>query len=341
MKLIRTEEAEGHILCHDITQIVKDVKKGVAFKKGHVVTKEDIPVLLSIGKEHLYIWEKDDKMLHENEAAEILYGLCSNEHMAPSEVKEGKIEVIAQCDGVLKVDVERLMAVNSVDQVMIATRHTHSQVKKGDVLAGTRVIPLVIEKEKMESVKKIAGSTPLLALHPYQKKKVGIVTTGSEVFKGRIQDAFGPVIRRKLAPFEVEVLGQVIVDDKMPMITAAIQDFLAQGADMIVCTGGMSVDPDDVTPSAIKATGAEIISYGAPVLPGAMFLLAYYKGDIPIMGLPGCVMYAGATIFDLVLPRVMTGEKLNKMDLVRLGHGGLCTGCKPCTFPHCHFGKGE
>ncbi len=341
MKLVRTEEAEGHILCHDITQIVKDVKKGVAFKKGHVVRKEDIPVLLSIGKEHLYIWETDDTMLHENEAAEILYKLCENKYMSPSEVKEGKIEVIAECDGVLKVDVEKLMAINSIDEIMIATRHTNTTVKKGDKLAGTRVIPLIIKKEKMNQVKEVAGTEPILTLRPYVSKKVGIVTTGSEVYKGRIKDAFGPVIRKKLAPFDVEILGQVIVDDQVEMITEAIENFLAQGADMIVCTGGMSVDPDDVTPTAIKATGATIISYGAPVLPGAMFLLAYYKDSIPIMGLPGCVMYAGATIFDLVLPRVMTGEKLSKMDLVRLGHGGLCTGCKPCTFPHCSFGKGE
>lgn len=341
MKQIRTEDAVGHVLCHDITQIIKDVTKGVAFKKGHVVKAEDIPVLLSIGKEHLYIWEKDEDMLHENEAAEILYGICHNEHIKPSEVREGKIEAIATCDGLFKVDTERLIEINSIDQVMIATRHTNLAVKAGEKLAGTRVIPLLIEKEVMEEVKRVAGYKPLLQILPFQHKKVGIVTTGSEVYKGRIQDAFGPVIRKKLEPFGAEVLGQRIVDDKIERITEAIEDFLAQGADMIICTGGMSVDPDDVTPSAIKAVGAEIISYGAPVLPGAMFLLGYYGEDIPVMGLPGCVMYAGATVFDLVLPRIMAGEKLSKKDLVKLGHGGLCTGCKPCVYPHCSFGKGE
>lgn len=341
MKQIRTEDAVGHVLCHDITQIIKDVTKGVAFKKGHVVKAEDIPVLLSIGKEHLYIWEKDENMLHENEAAEILYGICHNEHIKPSEVREGKIEAIATCDGLFKVDTERLIEINSINQVMIATRHTNLAVKAGEKLAGTRVIPLLIEKEVMEEVKRVAGHKPLLQILPFQHKKVGIVTTGSEVYKGRIQDAFGPVIRKKLEPFGAEVLGQRIVDDKIERITEAIEDFLAQGADMIICTGGMSVDPDDVTPSAIKAVGAEIISYGAPVLPGAMFLLGYYGEDIPVMGLPGCVMYAGATVFDLVLPRIMAGEKLSKKDLVKLGHGGLCTGCKPCVYPHCSFGKGE
>ena len=341
MKQIRTEDAVGHVLCHDITQIIKDVTKGGACKKGHVVKAEDIPVLLSIGKEHLYIWEKDEDMLHENEAAEILYGICHNEHIKPSEVREGKIEAIATCDGLFKVDTERLIEINSIDQVMIATRHTNLAVKAGEKLAGTRVIPLLIEKEVMEEVKRVAGHKPLLQILPFQHKKVGIVTTGSEVYKGRIQDAFGPVIRKKLEPFGAEVLGQRIVDDKIERITEAIEDFLAQGADMIICTGGMSVDPDDVTPSAIKAVGAEIISYGAPVLPGAMFLLGYYGEDIPVMGLPGCVMYAGATVFDLVLPRIMAGEKLSKKDLVKLGHGGLCTGCKPCVYPHCSFGKGE
>lgn len=343
MKQICTVDAVGHVLCHDITQIIKDVKKGVAFKKGHIVTEEDIPVLLSLGKEHLYVWEKNENMLHENEAAQILYDICKNEYMSPSEVKEGKIEVIAECDGVLKVDVERLFDINSIDRVMIATRHNNVQVRKGDKLAGTRIIPLLIEKEVMDEVKETAGEKPLLELRPYLSKKVGIVTTGSEVFKGRIKDAFGPVIRQKFGFYKdkVEILGQVIVDDKVEMIKEAIENFIGQGADIIVCTGGMSVDPDDVTPTAILSTGAKIITYGAPVLPGAMFLLAYYNENIPIMGLPGCVMYAGATIFDLVLPRVMTGEKLSKRDLVKLGHGGLCTGCKPCTYPHCSFGKGE
>lgn len=193
----------------------------------------------------------------------------------------------------------------------------------------------------MEQVRQVAGDKPLLALLPYQKKKVGIVTTGSEVYHGRIKDAFGPVIRDKLAEYDAQVLGQTIVDDNQEMITGAIRSWLDQGADMVVCTGGMSVDPDDLTPSSIKALGGEIVTYGAPVLPGAMFLLSYVNGNIPVMGLPGCVMYAARTIFDLVLPRVMAGEQLTKKDLVKLGHGGLCLGCKPCHYPYCSFGKGE
>ncbi|OBR97149.1 putative competence-damage inducible protein [Clostridium ragsdalei P11] len=339
MKKIKTKEAVGHVLCHDITQIIKGVKKGVAFKKGHIVTEEDIPVLLSIGKENLYIWEKREGMLHENEAAKILYNICKNDYMCPSEIKEGKIELIAEKDGVLKVDIERLCKVNSLGEMMIATRHNNFPVKKGDKLAGTRIIPLVIEQEKMDKAVEVAGDKPLIKIMPFKHKKVGIVTTGSEVFYGRIKDTFGPVIREKLAEYDTEVLGQKILNDNPNEITQAIKDFINEGAELIICTGGMSVDPDDTTPSAIKNTGAKIVSYGAPVLPGAMFLLSYYKNTIPILGLPGCVMYAKRTIFDLVLPRVMADDKITLEDLASLGHGGLCLSCDVCSFPNCGFGK--
>ena len=339
MKLIKTTEAVGHVLCHDMTQIIPGVTKDAVFRKGHVVREEDIPVLLSIGKDNLYVWEKDDTMYHEDEAADILRGLCQNDYMEASSPKEGKVELTAQTDGLFKVDEERLIRLNSLGEMMVATRHGNFPVKKGDKLAGTRIIPLVIEKEKMEAAKKAVGEEPLLALLPYHHKKVGIVTTGNEVFHGRIRDQFGPVIREKLAEFDTEVLGQTIMNDDQEKITEAIQAFLDAGADMVVCTGGMSVDPDDTTPAAIKGTGAEIVSYGAPVLPGAMFLLAYTKDGRPIMGLPGCVMYAKRTIFDLVLPRVMADERVTAQDLAKLGMGGLCLGCPTCIFPNCGFGK--
>ena len=340
MKLMKTQDAVGQVLCHDITQIIKGVTKDAVFRKGHVVTEEDIPVLLSVGKDHLYIWEKDENMLHENDAALILYDICKNQYMRPSEIKEGKIELIAECDGLLKVDTEKLNKVNALGEMMIASRHGNFPVKAGDKIAGTRIIPLVIEKEKMERAKEIGGGIPIFEIRPFEKKKVGIVTTGNEVFYGRIQDTFTPVIEEKLAEYDVEIIGHEISDDNHEHITRCIEKMLAQGADMIICTGGMSVDPDDRTPLAIRNTGANIVSYGAPVLPGAMFLLAYYgERKIPIMGLPGCVMYAKRTIFDLVLPRVMAGEVLDKTDLNVLGEGGLCLSCPVCTFPNCGFGK--
>lgn len=340
MKLMKTEDAVGQVLCHDITQIIKGVTKDAVFRKGHVIREEDIPVLLSVGKDHIYIWENNENMLHENDAAQILYDMCKNEHMRPSEVKEGKIELIAECDGLLKINTEKLNAVNSLGEMMIASRHGNFPVKKGDKLAGTRIIPLVIEKEKMERAKKVVGDSPIFEIKPFLKKKVGIVTTGNEVYYGRIKDTFTPVIEEKLSEYDAEVIGHELSDDDPEHITAAIEKLLKAGATMIICTGGMSVDPDDKTPLAIRNTGADMVTYGAPVLPGAMFLLAYYGEEhIPMMGLPGCVMYSKRTIFDLVLPRVIAGEILKKEDIDVLGEGGLCLSCPVCTFPNCGFGK--
>lgn len=340
MKLIKTKDAVGCVLCHDLTQIIKGVTKDAVFRKGHIVKEEDIPVLLSIGKDNLYVWEADENMLHENDAAKILCDLCKNEGMLESEVKEGKIELSAAYDGLFKVDGERLRVVNSFGQMMIAIRHGNTPVKKGDKLAGMRIIPLVIEKEKMEAVQAKCGEKPILQLLPFKKKKVAIIATGNEVFYGRIADTFTPVIEAKLAEYDAEVISKVVLGDEHEKITEAIQNAIAQGAEIVLCTGGMSVDPDDRTPLAIKNTGAEIVSYGAPVLPGAMFLLAYDGSGTTIMGLPGCVMYAKRTIFDLVLPRVMADDKVSVEELAALGEGGLCLNCKVCTFPNCGFGKG-
>ena len=341
MKLIETTNAEGHVLCHDITVIVKDVKKGVAFRKGHIVTKEDIPELLKLGKDHLYVWEKDESMYHEDEAAEILRDLCMGEHMHATEPREGKIELIADSDGLLLIDLKRLRAVNSLGDMMIATRASGFVVKKGDKLCGTRVIPLIIEKERMERAKELVGTEPLMKLLPLKSKKVGVVTTGNEVFYGRIQDTFTPVIEQKLHEFGGCVMTEhVTLNDDHEKITAAILDMLDKGCDMVVCSGGMSVDPDDRTPLAIKNTGANIVSYGSPVLPGAMFLVSYMPDGRPVCGLPGCVMYARRTIFDLLLPYLVTDTAITREHLTGLGHGGLCLNCKVCHFPNCGFGKG-
>lgn len=342
MKEIRTEDAVGHVLCHDITQIIKDEKKDVLFKKGHIVREEDIPALLSVGKEHLYVWEKQEGILHENEAAEILYRISADIHMHGSDIKEGKIELIADCDGVLKIRRDALLAVNSLGEMMIASRHGDFPVKKGDKIAGTRIIPLVIEKSKMDKAEKVAGTKPIFSILPYRSKKVGIITTGSEVQKGLIKDTFTPVLKEKLDEFLCQILGQTLPGDERSQITSDILSFIDQGADMVICSGGMSVDPDDRTPGAIKDTGAEIVTYGAPVLPGAMLLLSYYQNNdkiIPILGLPGCVMYARRTVFDLILPRIMADDRICADEIASYGEGGLCLNCDVCTFPNCGFGK--
>lgn len=339
MKLMKTEDAVGQVLCHDITQIIPGVKKGPVFKKGHVIKAEDVPVLLSVGKDHIYIWENDENHLHENDAAEILRGLCQNEHMTASEPSEGKIELTAEVDGLFLADTQRLFRLNRLGEVMVACRHSGFAVKKGDKLAGMRVIPLVIEASKMEAARAAVGEEPLFRLVPFRELKVGVVTTGNEVFYGRIQDSFTPVIEKKLAECGCRMAWHTVLNDDHEKITAATNEMLREGADMVLCTGGMSVDPDDKTPLAIKNTGASVVSYGAPVLPGAMFLLAYAEGNRPVCGLPGCVMYAKRTIFDLVLPYLVAGVPVTPDQLAAYGNGGLCLNCPVCTFPNCGFGK--
>lgn len=340
MKLLKTEDAVGQVLCHDITQIIRGVTKDAVFRKGHVITPEDIPVLLSVGKDHIYVWENNENMLHENDAAEILRRICQGRNMHPTEPKEGKIELIADCDGLLSIDVERMRAVNSLGEMMIATRPAGFVVRKGDKLCGTRIIPLVIEKEKMNRAVAVAGEKPLMDVLPLKPKRYGLVTTGNEVFYGRIQDTFTPVIQNKLAEYGCEMHRHVVLNDDGPKITAAIQEMLDAGCEMVLCTGGMSVDPDDKTPLAIRNTGARVVSYGAPVLPGAMFLVAYTADGRPVCGLPGCMMYARRTVFDLALPRLLADVEITKEWLAGLGNGGLCLNCEECHFPNCSFGKG-
>ncbi|MBQ1742761.1 MAG: molybdopterin-binding protein [Oscillospiraceae bacterium] len=339
MKLIRTEDAVGQVLCHDMTQIIPGQYKDARFRKGHIVTEEDIPVLLSMGKENLYVWEMREGILHENDAAERMCALCLNDGMERSEVKEGKIELRAARAGLFRVDREKLNAVNAIDDLMIATRHGDTPVQPGDKLCGTRVIPLVIEESKLLEAERIVGDRPILELLPYKLRRAAVITTGSEVFHGRIEDAFTPVLVNKLAFYGIEMTEHVTVDDALEHILSAIREMRQKNVDLILCTGGMSVDPDDNTPGAIKASGARIVTYGAPVLPGAMFLLGYFEDSMPILGLPGCVMYAAATIFDLAMPRIAAGVEMSKNDFVQMGEGGLCLGCKPCRYPLCPFGK--
>lgn len=338
MRLINTVDAIGHVLCHDMTQIIPGVVKDARFRKGHVVKAEDIPVLLSMGKERLYVFEAQPGMLHEDEAALRLLALCQGPHMQPSEAKEGKIELSAQVDGLFEVDTERLLAVNLCDETMIATRHSGA-VRTGDKLAGMRVIPLVIHEDKLARAEQAAGEKPLMRLIPFALKTASLIVTGSEVASGLIEDKFSPVVIDKLKAFGISVIHHATCSDDPEEIVAAIAHARQMKVDMIVCTGGMSVDPDDRTPGAIRQSGANIISYGAPTLPGAMLLLGYYPEGTPVMGLPGCVMYAKATIFDILLPYVAAAVPVTKRQIAALGHGGLCLKCEVCHYPICPFGK--
>ena len=339
IKEIRTVDAAGHVLCHDLTQIIPGEFKGARFRKGHVVTEEDIPVLLSMGKEHLYVLELDADTLHEDDAAERLADLTQGENMRRGETKEGKIELFAETDGVFLVDSEKLYGINAIGTITIATRRGGFPVKKGDKLAGMRVIPLTVKKELLDEAEQIAKGGPVLSLLPYRLKTAAVLTTGNEVKSGRIEDRFTPVLEKKLAAYGIRIIRHVLTGDDPDIIVEEIHKALEEGTDLILCTGGMSVDPDDRTPGAIRASGADVITYGTPVLPGAMFLYGLFPDGTPVLGLPGCVMFAKATVLDLMLPRIAAGVPLRKEDFIRLGEGGLCLGCDPCTYPHCPFGR--
>lgn len=339
MKCVPVEEALGMVLCHDLTRIVPGEFKGVAFKKGHIIAKEDIPKMLDMGKRNIYVWEMQEGMLHENEAGERMAKAVAGKEILFSEPSEGKVSLLSRCKGLLKVNYTALEKINIIDEAMIATLHTDIMVEEGSTVAGTRIIPLFIDKFRIEQIEKIClEEGPIIWVEPLKAMKVGIITTGSEVYTGRIQDKFGPVIRDKIAEIGSEVIKQIFVSDDVKMIVGAVNELLEMGTEMIIVTGGMSVDPDDVTPAGIRESGANIISYGAPVLPGAMFLIAY-KNEIPILGLPGCVMYNKRTVFDLMLPRIIVGEKITRGDIAKLGHGGMCLNCTVCSFPACSFGK--
>lgn len=339
MKQIRIEDAVGCILSHDVTKIVPGEFKGRLFKKGHVIKEEDIPKLLDIGKEHIYVWEQKEGELHENDAAIRIKDLVLGEGCSISEeIKEGKIDFFAARQGVLKVNKDELLKLNLLGEIIVATMHDNTPVKVGEKIGATRVIPLIIDEKKILQAEKIINEK-IISVKEIKPKKAVLITTGNEVYKGRIKDAFLPVMKEKLEYYGSEIVRQVILPDNKEKITENILKAIDEDkVDMIICTGGMSVDPDDVTPSAIKDCNGEIVTYGAPVLPGAMFLLAYYK-NTPILGVPSCAMYSKRTIFDLVLPRVLADEKLSLEDIAMYGNGGMCLNCEICSFPHCSFGK--
>ena len=339
MKQIRIEDSVGCILSHDVTKIVPGEFKGRLFKKGHVIREEDIPKLLDIGKEHIYVWKPKKGQLHENDAAIRVKDLVLGQGCYISEeIKEGKIDFFANTQGIVKINKDLLLKLNLLGEIIVSTIHNNTPVKKGEKIGATRVIPLIIDEKKILEAEKIIKEK-IISVEEIKPKKAVLITTGNEVYKGRIKDAFLPVMKEKLEYYGSEIFKQIILPDNKEMITENILKAIEEDkVDMIICTGGMSVDPDDVTPSAIKDCNGEIVTYGAPVLPGAMFLLAYYK-NIPILGVPSCAMYSKRTIFDLVLPRILADEKLSFEDIAIFGNGGMCLNCEICSFPHCSFGK--
>lgn len=338
-KKVRVEDSVGSLLAYDLTKIVKDEYKGPAFKKGHIIKEEDIEHLKKMGKYHIFVIEYGEDEIHEEDAARIIKDAVMGENLSHTEPSEGKIGIVAEERGVLKIDEEALFKINMIDMVMLATRHTNTLVEKGMTVAATRIIPLTIKKQELSKLDDIeAEYGKIINIVPLQKLKVGVCVTGTEVYEGLIKDKFGPVLEKKAKDLGGEIVGIKFSPDDKENIRKEIDSLIDAGADLVMVSGGMSVDADDVTPLAIRDAAEEVITYGSPVLPGAMFMLAY-KGDTAIIGVPACGMFHRITVLDLVLPRVFTKERLTKSDIAKLGHGGLCLNCDVCTYPVCPFGK--
>jgi len=365
IKTIPVTDAVGMALAHDVTEIRSGEFKGRAFRKGHIVRSEDICHLQRLGKENLFVLSIGDDEMHEDEAARtIAEALMGDGVMMQGEPKEGKINIIANRDGLLKVDREALLRFNLMGDVMCATLHDNLPVKKGQIVAGTRAVPLVIKRDVVEKAVLAARST--IEVREMRRPRVGVVITGNEVYYGRIKDAFAPIIEKKIKDLNGQIIGIYYAPDDENMIEDRLAELIDAGADLLITTGGMSVDPDDVTRFAISKLGVADMTYGSAVLPGAMFLVAYLEQKpegrsstteekakrknarqrtycpkhIPILGIPACGMYHKTTVLDLILPRVLAGEKIGRTELSDLGHGGLCMNCSECRYPACPFGKG-
>lgn len=372
-KTILVKDAVGTVLAHDITEIRPGNFKGRAFKKGHIVREEDVCHLQRLGKEKLFVLNIAGDEMHEDDAAYALAQALMGEGVKINgEAKEGKINIIAETDGLLKVNKEALLAFNMLGDVMCATMHSNTVVRKGETVAGTRAVPLVVKRQLIaDAVLAAREAGGVVSVKKIRKPRAGVVITGNEVYYGRIKDAFAPVIKNKIEGAGGEMIGIYYAPDDVSIIENRLRELISAGADLLITTGGLSVDPDDVTRFAIRNLGATDITYGSAVLPGAMFLVAYTAMSkvhgvesltvtsaaassvtekdpvfsapgsslIPLLGIPACGMYAKTTVFDLILPRVLAGEHLGRKELAELGHGGLCRKCETCNYPVCPFGK--
>lgn len=337
MKKVSVKDAVSMKLCHDITAMY-DGFKGVAFKRGHIIKEEDIEKLLDYGKQSVYVWEENACEIHEEDAAIRMSEMTKTPYTHFTKPSEGKVLMISEESGMFKVDTELLKEINSIDDITISSVPNHYPVNAGDRLASMRIVPLVTKEESIEKAENLCKGKKLFSVCPYKKLNVGVVITGSEVYNGRIKDKFEAVVRDKMEKYPSKIVGVTICDDDIDMIVNAAKEHISNGADFLIFSGGMSVDPDDVTPSAIRTLGAEVISYGVPAQPGNMTLVAYLE-EIPVLGVPGAAISLPTTIFDVLLPQIFSGEKIKKEELINLGDGGLCHLCKDCHWPNCTFGR--
>jgi len=341
IKTVKVEDAVGLRLSHDITEIRPGEFKGPAFRQGHTVCEGDLCRLQRLGKNHLYVIDLEEDEIHENEAAALMAGALAGEGIVwENNPREGKIDLYAAYNGLLKVDVPALAAFNMVDEAMCATLHNHTPVKKGEKVAATRAIPLIMKRAAIQRAAAIARQNgAVLSVTPLRQARAALIITGNEIYHGLIQDRFAPILTRKVEALGSEVAAVNFLPDDAQAIAWTIRSHLGRGCDLMLLTGGMSVDPDDVTRQGIRLAGAAEVHYGTAALPGAMFLVAYV-GQVPVLGVPACALHHPVTVLDLVLPRILAGEHIGKVELALLGHGGLCRDCQVCTYPACPFGKG-
>ena len=337
MKKINVEDAVGMELCHDITAM-RDGFKGALFKRGHIIRQEDIPEMLDIGKRTVFVWEENAGEIHEDECARRMAAMAPVDGAYYTEPSEGKVLLFAEKPGLFRVNLPLLRKINEIGDITIATLPDHYPVEKGARLASMRIVPLVTQESQIIEAERLCAAEKLMELKPYQSRKLGVIITGSEVYTGRIQDKFEPVVRAKMKQYPCEIVGITICDDDLDMIVNAAKAHLKKGADFLIFTGGMSVDPDDLTPTAIRLLGADIVTHGVPAQPGNMTLVAYL-GDAPILGIPGAAIKLPTTIFDVLLPAIFAGERITKRDLLQLADGGLCQMCRSCHWPNCTFGR--
>lgn len=340
MKKIAVEDSIGTVLAHDLTRITKGVSKGIAFRKGHIILESDLPILKDMGKNHLYILELGEDSVHENNGVEILGQIFKGINVETSEPGEGKVNSKSRCRGRLEINLELLNFVNSCQGVITATRHTDSVVEPGDIIGGSKVIPLTIDRQILDDIKNKANEykQPLFQVKKFIPLKIGVIVTGSEVFYGRIKDTFSDVIEKKISFYGGQIVKKLFAPDDMVILHQKAEELLKEDIDLLIFTGGMSVDPDDLTPSVISELSTDIVTYGSPVLPGAMFMVAY-KNALPILGVPAGGMYSRITVLDLVLPRIFTQDRITKEYILGKAHGGLCLNCSECSYPNCSFGK--
>lgn len=340
-------EAVGKCAAHDMTRIVPSQFKGAEFSAGQRIRVSDICRLQQMGRFHVAVCDESPagtaEQVHENEVAELFARRMAGENVRYAlPPREGKIDFVAACDGLFSLDYAKLERFNLVPDVMAATRQDATLVRAGAKLAGTRAIPLFLSRAGLGEALRVLGDEPLFRVLPLRQAKVGILVTGTEVFQGIIEDKFIPVITAKVAAFGCTVVKAVIAPDTQEAIMQAVADIRAAGADLLVTTGGLSVDPDDITRQALLASGLRDVLHGVPVLPGTMSLLGTMpaaKGTMQVLGVPACALYFKTTFLDFALPRLLANREIARSELARMGEGGYCLGCRVCTYPKCSFGK--